>query len=89
MSCPQLVSTGSSKDRKSKLAPKDDKGFLDYLALLGRPRAAAVVGLKESALGSDIYKALGGVDLTPEEGLLEVRRRVYRFHSARFCDAGN
>ena len=63
------------KDRKSKLAPKDDKGFLDYLALLGRPRAAAVVGLKESALGSDIYKALGGVDLTPEEGLLEGMRK--------------
>ena len=64
-----------AQDRKSKLTPKDDKGFLDYLALLGRPRAAAVVGLKESALGSDIFKALGGVDLTPEEGLLEGMRK--------------
>jgi hypothetical protein len=63
------------KDRKTKLAPKDDKGFLDYLSLLGRPRAAAVVGAKESKLGSDIYKAFGGVDLTPGEGFIEGARK--------------
>ena len=63
------------KDRKTKLAPKDDKGFLDYLSLLGRPRAAGMVGLKESKLGSDIYKAFGGVDLTPGEGFIEGARK--------------
>jgi len=59
------------KDRKVKLEKKADKGFLDYLSLLGRPRAAAMVGLKESALGGDIYKAMGGVDLTPKEGFIK------------------
>ena len=63
------------KDRKTKLAPKDDKGFLDYLNLLGRPRAALMVGAKESKLGSDIYKAFGGVDLTPDEGFIEGARK--------------
>ena len=63
------------RDRKTKLAPKDDKGFLDYLSLLGRPRAAGMVGLKESKLGSDIYKAFGGVDLTPGEGFIEGARK--------------
>lgn len=53
------------KDRKTKLAPKDDKGFLDYLSLLGRPRAAAVVGAKESKLGSDIYIKLLVVLILP------------------------
>ena len=49
---------------------KADKGILDYLALLERPSQAIKVGLKESALGGNVFRAMGGVDLTPEEGFL-------------------
>ena len=47
----------------------DEKGVLDYLALLERPAQAVKVGLKESALGSVAFDLMGGVDLTPAEGM--------------------
>ena len=47
----------------------EEKGVLDYLALLERPAQALKVGFKESDLGGDVFRDLGGVDLTPEEGL--------------------
>ena len=47
----------------------EEKGVLDYLALLERPAQAIKVGLKESDLGGNVFRSLGGVDLTPEEGL--------------------
>ena len=47
---------------------KADKGILDYLALLERPSQAIKVGLKESDVGGNVFRAMGGVDLTPEEG---------------------
>ena len=46
----------------------DEKGVLDYLALLERPAQAVKVGLKESLVGSVAFDLMGGVDLTPEEG---------------------
>ena len=48
----------------------EEKGVLDYLALLERPAQALKVGLKESDIGGNVFRSLGGVDLTPEEGLL-------------------
>ena len=53
----------------------EEKGFLDYLALLERPAQAIKVGLKESDLGGNIFRDFGGVDLTPEEGLLTGMKR--------------
>jgi hypothetical protein len=47
----------------------DEKGVLDYLALLERPAQAVKVGLKESALGSVAFDLMGSVDLTPAEGM--------------------
>jgi hypothetical protein len=47
----------------------DEKGVLDYLALLERPAQAVKVGLKESVLGSVAFDLMGGVDLTPAEGM--------------------
>ena len=58
-------------DTKIPERGSDEKGILDYLALLERPSQALKVGARESKLGSDIYSALGGVDLTPKEGLFE------------------
>ena len=50
------------------VAPKTEKGLLDYLALLERPAQAIKVGFKESQVGGNLFRELGGVDLTPEEG---------------------
>ena len=47
----------------------DEKGVLDYLALLERPAQAVKVGLKESLVGSVAFDLMGGVDLTPAEGM--------------------
>ena len=58
-------------DTKIPERGSDEKGVLDYLALLERPSQALKVGARESKLGSDIYTALGGVDLTPNEGLFQ------------------
>ena len=49
---------------------KENKNVLDYLALIERPAQALKVGLKESMLGGAVYRAFGGVDLTPSEGML-------------------
>ena len=48
----------------------EEKGVLDYLALLERPAQALKVGIKESDIGGNIFRDLGGVDLTPEEGFI-------------------
>jgi hypothetical protein len=55
---------------ETRIPPRgsDDKGVLDYLALIERPAQALKVGLKESDLGGNVFRGLGGVDLTPEEG---------------------
>ena len=58
-------------DTKIPEKKSDEKGILDYLSLLERPSQALKVGARESKLGSDIYSALGGVDLTPNEGFFE------------------
>ena len=57
---------------ETRIPPKgsDEKGVLDYLALIERPAQALKVGLKESELGGNLFRRLGGVDLTPEEGFL-------------------
>ena len=67
------LAAGLSKRFETKIPDRgsDDKGLLDYLALLERPSQAFKVGARESKLGSDIYKALGQVDLTPNEGFFE------------------
>ena len=57
---------------EDRIAPHTgERGFLDYLAALEKPAQALKVGLKESALGGDLFRAAGGVDLTPEEGFWE------------------
>ena len=55
---------------ETRIPPKgsDEKGVLDYLAMIERPAQALKVGLKESDLGGNLFRRLGGVDLTPEEG---------------------
>ena len=53
----------------------DEKGVLDYIGLIERPAQAIKVGLKESELGGNIFRRLGGVDLSPEEGLLTGMKR--------------
>jgi len=58
-------------DTKIPERGSDEKGILDYLALIERPSQALKVGLRESKLGGDIFSALGGVDLTPKEGLFK------------------
>ena len=61
-----LAKYGDARHKEIK-----DKGFLDYLALLERPAQAIKVGLKESDIGGNLFRAAGGVDLTPEEGFLK------------------
>jgi hypothetical protein len=58
-------------DTKIPERGSDEKGVLDYLALIERPSQALKVGLRESKLGGDIFASLGGVDLTPKEGLFQ------------------
>ena len=61
---------------QDKIAPNTgERGVMDYLAALEKPAQALKVGLKESALGGDLFRAAGGVDLTPEEGFWEGARR--------------
>ena len=47
---------------------KSDKGLLDYLGLIERPIQALKVGAKESDIGGNVFRSMGGIDLTPEEG---------------------
>ena len=56
-------------------APAKGGGFMGALAKLERPAQALKVGIKESHLGGDIYKALGGIDTTPNEGFLTGAKR--------------
>ena len=61
---------------QDKIAPNTgERGVMDYLAALEKPAQALKVGLKESALGGDLFRAAGGVDLTPEEGFWEGAKR--------------
>ena len=57
---------------ETRIPPRgsEEKGVLDYLGLIERPAQALKVGLKESELGGNVFRALGGVDLTPEEGFV-------------------
>jgi len=54
---------------------KKPGGFLHYLSMLERPAQALKVGIKETALGGDIYEALGGIDTTPNEGFITGAKR--------------
>lgn len=58
-------------DTKIPERTSDEKNVLDYIGLLERPAQALKVGLRESKLGGDVFSALGGVDLTPKEGLFQ------------------
>jgi hypothetical protein len=51
------------------------KGFLHALSLIERPAQALKVGLKESIVGGELYRALGGVDTTPQEGFFTGAKR--------------
>ena len=55
---------------ETRIPPRgsEEKGVVDYLAMIERPAQALKVGLKESDLGGNVFRRLGGVDLTPEEG---------------------
>ena len=55
--------------------PFGEKGLFDWLTLLERPSQAIKVGLKESALGANLFRDLGGIDMTPQEGLLVGMKR--------------
>ena len=55
--------------------PTGEKGFLHTLGLLERPAQALKVGVKESLLGGSMFKALGQIDLTPQEGFLTGLKR--------------
>ncbi len=55
--------------------PIGEKGLFDWLSLLERPSQAIKVGLKESALGANLFRDLGGIDMTPQEGLLVGMKR--------------
>jgi hypothetical protein len=60
----QLLSTYDDK-----IAPNTgERGIMDHISFLEKPRSAILVGAKESELGGDLFRAAGGVDLTPEEG---------------------
>ena len=48
-----------------------ERGIMDHISFLEKPRSALLVGAKESELGGDLFRAAGGVDLTPEEGFWE------------------
>ena len=54
--------------------PMGEKGLFDWLSLLERPFQAIKVGLKESA-GANLFRDLGGIDMTPQEGLLVGMKR--------------
>ncbi len=58
-----------------KPRPEGEKGFLHKLGLLERPAQALKVGVKESLIGGSLYKALGQVDPTPQEGVLTGLKR--------------
>ena len=55
--------------------PMGDKGVLDYISLLTRPGQAFWTGVKESDFGGNVFRAMGGVDLTPEEGFMTGAKR--------------
>ena len=53
---------------KRAYSKKSDKGLLDYLGLIERPIQALKVCAKESDFGGNVFRSMGGIDLTPEEG---------------------
>lgn len=66
----RLYSSLNAKYGLKEKPSKENKNILDYISLIERPIQAAKVGLKETSIGSLVNEALGGVDLTPREGLL-------------------
>ena len=60
---------------KPKEAPAKGGGFMGALSKLETPRRMVLGGLKETALGGDIYEAIGGIDTTPKEGFLTGAKR--------------
>ena len=55
--------------------PFKEKGVLDYISLLTRPGQAFYTGVKESDFGGNVFRAMGGIDLTPEEGFMTGAKR--------------
>ena len=64
-----------SKHGRQDKPTKQQKNILDYLSFIERPAQALKVGLKETNIGGAIHQALGGVDLTPSEGLFTGMKR--------------
>ena len=64
--------------QKRASSKKSDKGILDYLGLLERPIQALKVGAKESDFGGNVFRSMGGIDLTPEEGFFTGAGRGWR-----------
>ena len=62
-------------EKEKPSVPIGEKGLFDWLSLLERPSQALKVGLKESALGANLFRDLGGIDMTPQEGLLVGMKR--------------
>ena len=60
-------------DRITRSDP--EKGVMDYIGMLERPAHALWTGFKESEVGGNVHRTLGGVDLTPEEGFLTGAKR--------------
>ena len=56
-------------------APAKGGGFMGVLSKLETPRRMTLGGLKETAIGGDIYKAIGGIDTTPKEGFITGAKR--------------
>jgi len=64
----RLLSALEDKHGQVDTPWKQNKNVLDYLSMLERPFQSVKVGVKESWLGSKLHQAMGGVDLTPNEG---------------------
>ena len=64
----RLLSALEDKHGQVDTPSKQNKNVLDYLSMIERPAQALKVGVKESWLGSKLHQAMGGVDLTPNEG---------------------
>ena len=60
-------------DRITRSDP--EKGVMDYIGMLERPAHALWTGFKESEVGGNVHRTLGGVDLTPEEGFITGAKR--------------
>ena len=59
----RLYSSLNTKYGLKEKPSKENKNILDYISLIERPIQAAKVGLKETAIGSLVNEALGGVEI--------------------------